>query len=348
MEYKYNPGFSDDQGLIDAFTVRQPNLALIVETIRQNQGTANQHVLVIGTRGMGKTMLVRRVAAEIRTDPTLAQQWYPLVFAEESYSITTPGEFWLQALFHLQDQTQAERWQKAYTYLRLEANEMRLRQQALAQLMDFADSQEQRILLVVENLNMLFEEQLGSNDDWDLRHTLQNEPRVMLLGTTTHRFQQIDHVQKAWFEFFAIYELEALSHEDCQRLWEAITGEPISTQQIRPIRTLTGGNPRLLRVMAGFAIGKSFSELMTNLSQLIDEHTDYFKGQLDNLPATERKIFVALLQIWDPASAREVATAARISVSQTSVSLKRLMERGAVVEAGQVSRKKLYQVTERL
>jgi tetratricopeptide (TPR) repeat protein len=348
MEFKYNPGFSSDADLIVSFVVRKPYLDLILENLRENTGAANQHVLVVGARGTGKTMLVRRVAAEVRTESKLNEQWYPLVFAEESYQITSVGEFWLEALFHVADQTQEASWQTVYEELRTESDETRLRQRALAQLMDFADAQGKRIVLVVENLNMLFAEQLGSHDDWELRHTLQNEPRLMLLGSATQRFEQIEAIQKAWFEFFTIYQLEALSLEDCRVLWTGITGKPVHNNRLKPIKILTGGNPRLLRILIDFAVDLSLKDLMANLSQLIDEHTDYFKSHLDNLAAAERKVFIALLEIWDPIGAREVATGSRMGVSQVSALLNRLVSRGAVTVVQGKSRKKLYQATERL
>src|SRR5690606_40750802 len=40
-------------------------------------GPTNQHLLVIGRRGMGKTMLVQRVVAEIQRTPELAARWVP-------------------------------------------------------------------------------------------------------------------------------------------------------------------------------------------------------------------------------------------------------------------------------
>jgi DNA-binding PadR family transcriptional regulator len=271
-----------------------------------------------------------------------------LVFAEESYQITSVGEFWLEALFHVADQTQDASWQSIYEELRTEVDEKRLRQRALAQLMDFADAQGKRILLVVENLNMLFAEQLGEHDDWELRHTLQNEPRLMLLGTATQRFEQIESIQQAWFEFFTIYQLEALSLEDCRVLWTGISSKPVHDNRLKPIRILTGGNPRLLRILIDFAVDLSLKDLMGNLSQLIDEHTDYFKSHLDNLAAAERKVFIALLDLWDPKGARDIATIARMNVSQVSSLLNRLVSRGAVMVVQAKGRKKLYQATERL
>ena len=284
-QLKYNPGGRGDQELIDGFVVRHHHLELILEVLGENTGASNQHLLVVGPRGSGKTTLVRRVAAEIRKEPALGTDWYPIVFAEESYLISSPGEFWLEALFHLGEQTQDERWDRVYQELRKEPDEARLRQRALAQLMDFAAESEKRVLLIVENMNMLLGEQMKGAGDWDLRHTLVNEPRVMLLGTATSRFEGIERIDKAWFELDLASAYLELCCEECSNLWRAVTGEEPRTTRLRPIQILTGGNPRLLRILAEFATGRSFRELMSQLVHLIDEHTEYFKGHLDNLAA---------------------------------------------------------------
>jgi DNA-binding transcriptional ArsR family regulator len=348
MTFKYNPGFSSDEDLISAFVVREKELQQILQTLQENTGRTYQHLLLVGARGTGKTMLVRRVAAEVRRSEPLNQHWYPLVFGEESYRILSAGEFWLEAIYHLAAQNPGAQWQGVYEELRGEKDEKRLQQRAIAKLMDFADEQGKQILLIVENLNMLFDEQMSDGDDWDLRHTLQNEPRLMLLGTATQRFDQIDNVGNALFEFFSLHIMEPLKLSECSQLWKSIADEDLSDNQIRPMQILTGGNPRLLQVLAGFAKGMSFRDLMANLTQLIDSHTDYFKGLLESLPATERRVFVELLEIWKPATANQIAEAARMGVSKTSALLNRLMKRGAIELVEQSGKKKYYQVTERL
>jgi predicted transcriptional regulator len=348
MTFKYNPGFSSDEDLISAFVVREKELQQILQTLQENTGRTYQHLLLVGARGTGKTMLVRRAAAEVRRSEPLNQHWYPLVFGEESYRILSAGEFWLEAIYHLAAQNPGAQWQGVYEELRGEKDEKRLQQRSIAKLMDFADEQGKQILLIVENLNMLFDEQMSDGDDWDLRHTLQNEPRLMLLGTATQRFDQIDNVGNALFEFFALHIMEPLKLSECSQLWKSIADEDLSDNQIRPMQILTGGNPRLLQVLAGFAKGMSFRDLMANLTQLIDSHTDYFKGLLEALPATERRVFVELLEIWKPATANQVAEAARMEVSKTSALLNRLMKRGAIELVEQSGKKKYYQVTERL
>ena len=232
--------------------------------------------------------------------------------------------------------------------MRNERDDVRLRERALAQLLDFADGQQQRVLLIVENLQMLLVDQLRPEDAWAIRHTLQNEPRIMLLATATSRFEELENVNEAMYEQFQFVELKPLDNGDCRAFWAAKTGITLDGKRIRPIRILTGGNPRLLAIIADFAARSSFNELMSNLTQLVDDHTDYFKSHLEYLPVKERKVFVALAEIWDPATARDVAREARVDVNVASADLSRLVNRGAVVITEERGRTKKYQLAERM
>jgi tetratricopeptide (TPR) repeat protein len=345
----YNPGILGETELVRSFVVRQKSLELILENIRENStASANRHLLIIGPRGIGKTMLVRRAAAAVRSNPDYSKHWYPLVFGEESYPVSTAGEFWLEAIFHLADQTGEDRIQKTFAELRDERDDTRLRERALSQLLDFADRSHTRILLVVENLNTLVGEQMDQDAAWELRHTLLNEPRLMLLGTATNRLDEIAHVGHAWFEMFSVHQLQPLTVAECGDLWRSVTGNAISTEPLKAIRILTGGNPRLLKILATFAANHSFRELMEQLVHLIDDHTEYFKGHLDALAVKERKVFVALLERWDPVRAADLAKHTRLTASEVSALLGRLSSRGAVEVVEQRGRKKLYQASERL
>jgi len=346
----YNPGILGDEELTRSFVVRQESLELALEALRENAASQamNRHLLVVGPRGIGKTMLARRVAAEVRSNPAYGSRWYPLVFGEESYPVSTPGEFWLEALFHLAEQTGEGQWKKGVEELRREPDEARLRERALGQLLDFAHQEDKRLLLVVENLNMLLGEQMDQDSAWVLRHALTNQPRLMLLGTATTRFEETSNVDRAWFEMFSMHELKPLDPEECRTLWLSAAGASLEPSPLRAIRILTGGNPRLLTILAGFAANRSFRELMDHLVQLIDDHTEYFKSHLDGLAARERKVFVGLLDHWDPVGAAELAGLTRLGVNEVSSLLGRLVDRGAVEVVERKPRRKLYQAAERL
>ena len=345
---KYNPAFLSGDELVQDFVVRIGDYEMIMEVVRENVTDSNQHMMVIGPRGIGKTMLALRVVEGVRRDNELVGLWYPIVFGEESYQVSTTGEFWLEALFHLSHQTDDMRWKRSYEELLKERNDDRLREQALGQLMDFADEQGKRILLVVENFNMLLGGQIGDDDAWKLRHTLLNEKRVMVLATATSRFDEIDNSEKAMFDLFRGHELKPLDENECRALWKSMTSEELKGERIRPVKILTGGSPRLLRIISTFAAGMSIKELMDDLVRLVDEHTEYFKSHLDALAPIERKVYLGLAELWTQSTAREVGRAARLGVSKTSSFLRRLKERGMVVEVGGKGRKKLYHVAERM
>ncbi|NQT12917.1 MAG: AAA family ATPase, partial [Planctomycetes bacterium] len=346
---KYNPAFLTADELIDQFVVRHDDFDTVLQTVRENTTGANRHMLVIGPRGSGKTMLVRRVAAEIDRDKELSQRWFPLIFSEESYEVTTPGEFWLEAIFHLGQQTGDPRWQEKYQqYGSQWRDEETMRERALGQLMAFAEEQGKRLLLVVENFGALLGDQISDDDAWKLRHTLQNEPRLMLLATATARFKEIDNAGKAMYEQFAVHPLRPLDRDACRALWQKLTGQLLEGDRIRPIQILTGGNLRLLTILSTFGAQLSLRRLLGDLVGLVDEHTEYFKSHLDGLPPTERKVYLALAERWDPSTARNIAATARMEVSATSSLLRRLMERGAVVTLDESGRTKWYQVAERM
>jgi hypothetical protein len=330
---KHNPAFLTREELVQSFVVRHVDLELVLERLREGGEGPNQHILLIGPRGIGKTTLVLRVAAAVEAEPELNKKWYPLVFSEESYEVATAAEFWLEAILHLADQTGDARLHATYDELKKQRDEQRLYEQALARLMDFADAQGKRLLVIVENMNMILGEQLSPGDGWTLRHTFQNEHRIMMLGTATTRFDEIENIKKAMYDLFWTHDLRPLDTEECRAVWASVTGKEISARRVRPIQILTGGSPRLLTILAAFAADISLRELMSKLTQLVDEHTTYFKSNLESLPAAERKVYVALADIWSPATAREVADAARFDVNKASALLHRLVQRGAVVEA---------------
>ena len=344
---KYNPAFLTDEELIRAFVVHQSDLELLLQIVRENTDPANQHVLLLGPRGIGKTTLALRVAAEIRRAADLRDRWYPIVFGEESYDVSSVGRFWLEALLHLGEQTRDERWKRAYLELRTEREDA-MRQRALGQLLDFADARRSRILLIVENLHMLLGDQIRDKDAWLLREVLLNEPRIMILGSATNRFREITHYSKALYEVFRVQEVKPLDTRECADLWRGVTGREIDVQHVRPLEILTGGNPRLLTIVASVAKSFSLRNLVDDLEELVDDHTDYLKSFLDGLAPTERRVYLTLAEIWDPATANAVAAQSGLGVNTASSLLKRLVERGAVLGLETDKRKHEYQIAERL
>ena len=347
---KYNPGFLADEEIVASFSVRNIEFELLLESLRSSYGRSNVHSLVIGPRGSGKTHLLLRIAAEVRRDKSLSA-FFPIVFAEESYEVATVGEFWLECLRHLGEQAPDEEQaglRLSHDDLRNIRDDRELANRCLGAVLDFADRHDKRLLLLVENLNMLFADIADPDAGWRLRHTLQTEPRIVLLGSATCRFDEIDNPDHALYDLFQVITLHPLGIEECVSLWRTVSGQEAEERVVRPLQILTGGNPRLLTVIARFGAGSSFDDLMDNLLDLVDDHTEYFKSHLESLPPQERRIYLALATLWRPATARDVAQQARMEISVASALLNRLVERGAVTIDGGTPRRRQYYLTERL
>ena len=349
---KYNPGFLTAQELVDSFCVRTAEFGLIVEALRESTGNSNSHQIVIGPRGSGKTTLLLRVAAEVKRDADLRSSWFPIIFAEESYEIATCGGFWLQCLDNLAHQAPRE---EGAADLRLTLEELRtvqddrtLADRCLAAILDFADSEGKRLVLIVENLNTMFTDIGDSEVGWQLRKTLQDEPRIFLLGSATARFEEIDNASRALYDLFQVQTLRRLTPEACATLWKYVSGRDIDTRVVRSLQILTGGNPRLLVIVAQFGAQLSFGELMKDLLNLVDDHTEYFRSHLESLSPQERRVYVALAVLWKPASAKQVSVRARIPTSQCSALLGRLVHRGAVLRSGGTRHRREYYLAERM
>ena len=346
----YNPGFLSDNEILEMFCVRTDEFASITESLRESSGSSSMHTIVIGPRGSGKTHLLLRVVAEVRRDDSLAA-FSTVVFPEESYEVSTIGEFWLECLDHLAEQapvSERPHLRRSYAEIRTTTDDLDLADRSLGSILSFADRYEARILLVVENLNMLFSDMTDPDAGWRLRHTLQTEPRIIVLGSATSRFNEIDHPDHALYDLFRVVTLPALDTEDCDTLWSALSGQPKGSHQIRPLHILTGGNPRLISIVAGFEKTYSFKDLMSNLLDLVDEHTNYFKSHIEALPPQERRVYLALATLWKPATAKEIASQARVNVNKCSAQLRRLVDRGAVAMEDRAKRRRTYYVAERM
>ena len=264
-------------------------------------------------------MLLARVAAELRSKDEFLKHLLPVRFMEENQEIFNLADFWLETLFHLarecvsHDPGLAQELRDSHAALGERWREQTLEGHARASVLDAADRLDRRLVLMVENLQALCKD-VDEDFGWKLRGVLQTEPQVMLLASATSRFERLDDAKQPFFEMFRFIDLKPLTTEECRRLWQIVSGDTVSGREMRPLEILTGGSPRLLVIVATFARHKSLRRLMEELVTLVDEHTEYFRGHLEVFAKTERRVYVAVLDLWRLSTPGEIAARARMDI----------------------------------
>jgi len=351
---KFNPGvLQSDEEVVAQFVVRQREFGILMDVLRGNIASSPcQHMLVVAPRGRGKTMMLARVAAELRANEELRREFLPVRFMEESYEVFDLADFWLDVLLYLapeiarHDAEAADQLRQARAEFSRLPRGVEVEESARTVALDTAQRLGRKLVLMVENCQSLFDD-VDERFGWGLRKTLQTEPNVMFLGTATVRMAALTDVEAPFYEFFRTLPLAPLPLGECKVLWGAVSGETRSEREIRPLQILTGGDPRLLAIVAGLSRHRSLRELLQELVALMDDHTEYFRSHLDHLGKTERRVYVALIDLWRPSTTAEIAARARQDIRATSSLLGRLVKRGAISYEGK-GQKRLYQATQPL
>ena len=340
----YNPAQLTPDELKASFIARHETLARMLRLLaEQKPGHPCQHIVLVGPRGMGKTTLGLSFLQAVREDADLATKWQPVPFPEESYEIGDLADFWLAALRHLAQATGEERWRDRADGLQEdELDTERLATYALAALLVFCEEQDKRLILFVENLDLVFSQLGNEREVHALREALIEHSEILLIGSANTVFDAIRSYGEPFYEFFRKITLRGLERHECRQLLETLADRedgnrrsvPLDLEEgrLETIRRLTGGNPRLLVLACRMLLESPLGSAIEDMERLIDEQTPYFKARIEALPPQARKVFHCLAKAWAPLLTREVAAKAKLGSSHASAQIRQLIGKGYVRE----------------
>lgn len=356
----YNPAGQDDEVLRAGYLARPQLLAELVEQLRRERpDSVAEHQLIIGQRGMGKTTLLHRLGLAVREDAELEARLLPLTFPEEQYSVGSLKDFWRNCLDALIDTVEAR---KLGDLDPLQAEQDRLERAdqdadaALAVLLRAQQQHGRRLLLLVDNLDMLFE-RLDERESWSLRATLQRPGGPILVAAATHAPEDGFRYDRAFYDFLAIRWLEALRFDevrtlldqlaqrhDCQALRAELVRNP---QRLIPLQLFTGGNPRtvmlLFRVLAqGLDAG-----VQKDVEDLLDLSTPLYKARIEALPLQQQRVFISVALAFDPVTAAQVEAQLKLGINTVSAQLNKLLKSGLLRHGPSAGKRLSFEVAER-
>jgi tetratricopeptide (TPR) repeat protein/Cdc6-like AAA superfamily ATPase len=359
VAHKYMPEQMPVEELRATFAAREHTLDFLVNALRtQIPSRTLTSYLITGPRGSGKTTLVLMLCLRLREDPELAAAWLPVRFPEELPAITSLRDLFSAALHVLAEDgvDGAHEW---HTKVEREADERRSRDLAVTALRRLAEEQGRRLILVIENLDQLFE-RAWAKEEATLRRLLMTDPFMLIVGTTVRQFEALRAYGRAFFNYFCEVPLRRLDDEQMRALlisraeWEGrrdIAGTYRAHQaDIQAISRLTGGNARLALTIYEVLSHGDFRSAVETLRQLVDQLTPLLKDVLENqLTDQQRKIVDALMRAGGTATPSDLAGATRLSLNTVTTQLQRLKAAELVeVQGGGKGRPAHYFVPDQL
>ena len=363
MELLYNPDLMPEEEIRKTFVARQDLVDEITTLIeRQPDGAGIQHVVIIAPRGMGKTTVLLMIRLTMK-DRSLAKRWQAVKFPEESYGIYDLADFWIEVLNLLAADTDDEELRKRAESLKIEYPDSDdLQEAALAVIKDWRRKHKKRLVLLVDNLDMILEQINDERDNARLRDVLMNDGTIMLMGCAVTFFHEARAYDKPLYNFFKIYDLRNLKFEQMEELLHKRaeldqienfdSTLKANRSRLRVLEYFTGGNPRLVLMLYHVVVDSEISEVQRGLEKLLDEVTPYYKAKVESLPPQQRKILDHIARVSSETSEgltpKQIAEATRLSVNQVSSQLKRLSDLGYVQTDNLRKRNSFYVLSERL
>lgn len=354
----YNPAGQPKEWLIEHFVVRTKVFEKIFKDIRQ--GTMKypeQHYLIQGQRGMGKTTLLLRLKYEIENTPELNSWLVPVFFNEESYDLTSLSNLWEKLFKYLDDA-----WQTGGTYYKQTDAFVGLpdyEKLCFNLLLDILHTEKKKLVIFFDNFGQLFLDNLSGKEQHRFREILMHNADIRIIGASAVVLQDLHDYSKPFFEFFKIINLEGLNKDETVELirkLEEKSEKPIDLEKnkakIETLAILTGGVIRTVMLIYEVILADQDGSALRDLEAILDRITPLYKHRIEDLPVQQRKIVDVIAKKWDAISTKEIAENIRengkpMETKLISAQLQQL-EKNNVIEKKQTNTKNhLYQLNER-
>jgi tetratricopeptide (TPR) repeat protein len=362
----------------------------LVEAVRAEVGReAHQHQLLIGSRGSGKTHALTLVGNRLRTDPELQSCVLPIVLAEEEVA-SHPADLMRKVLEKLAATLEAQQGltgrdaalresRATLAALRSERDDEQALGMAVGTLEAASSSLGRLLVLVIENLDMLFyagqslSRRTAVEGQWGLRRALLEARGLLVLGAAPSLFGEVTNPNAPFYDFFRLHHLSELSPEEMlslirsrlelerenealditrkKRLQALDENFDARTPKLRGLLVLTGGLPRFAHLIFDLLAETDISSVAATISRFLDEQTPYFQSRLDPrlIPEAELEILDTLASAPGPLTPKEIAGELRGKApNAVAMFLKRLRERGLVRQVGPSRKDTRYDLTEPL
>lgn len=350
---KYDPRLKSTEELEATLINGDVLLHELLDFLRSNKGTLNnQSWIITGPRGIGKSHFLTLLARRINRDAELCQFWCPVLFPEEVFRIDSLYrlfQFILEKVFRIEEKK--DQLPELYTRLneikkiripgnRKEKEEIqhRLAKESFTLLVELSKRKQKKFILMIENMQYLFDDQLSHQDLKDLRGFLNENPDVfIIIGTALTILDQFNHYEEPFYQYFRLRKMEPVDKKGIidflyriADYWGHEIHKNITENKscIYTYQILTDGNPRLVLFLYELLLDND----ILNVDRILDkisELTPYFLDKTKEQSRLKTYILDALALEAPTQTATEIADYIQYDDMRSLASqLKRLVKEG--------------------
>lgn len=356
----YNPNQLSKNELISNYVVRLRKFEKIFKDIKSSKmDRPEQHLLIEGQRGMGKTTLLLRLSYEIENDHELSQWLIPIAFNEEQYNVSSLSGLWELIAQYLGDNSDAFEGlfdEMDSNYTRFEENERAYEKFIFELLIRALRREDKKLLLFIDNFGEMFSKLEGESQR--LREILMTCEHIRIIAASSLVSEAFFKYDEPLYEFFKIEKLNELTLEETKllllklgetygenRVKEIVENEP---ERLETLRRLTGGVTRTMVLLYEIFVDDETGNAFKDLESVLDRVTPLYKHRMDDLSPQHQKIVHSIAMNWDAMPTKDISKKTRIPSGTVSAQLKKLVNNGLVVEIKPPHTKnKLYIIRER-
>jgi len=354
---RFSPSLMPPDALEAIFVQREPLLQAVIGRIRESVlSRSNQHTLLIGPRGIGKTHLISLLYYRLRAVGDLRDHMLIAWLREEEWGITTFRDFLFRLLRSLPDQEPDPTFLdgEIAALLRLPPDQIEI---AATKILKKLVSR-RTLLVLVENLDDLFR-RLGIEGQSRLRAFMVENPFFSIVATSPTSFGDLVAPGALFSGFFQISQLRELSFEDATQLVSKIARyegnealaafitTPRGRARMRALRYLAGGNHRAYVIFSQLLARESLGELIEPLMRTIDDLTPYYQSRIAVLSPDQRKIVEYVCEERHPVRVADVARDCFLAPSAAAALFDDLSQAGHL-QVLSINREKFYELREPL
>ncbi|MBL7827451.1 MAG: SEL1-like repeat protein [Saprospiraceae bacterium] len=355
----YNPHTQSKSQLMEGFVVRHNTFNALYKAIREaKMETPEQHYLILGRRGMGKTTLLLRLAYEIENDAALNTWLLPLVFNEEEYGIRRLFKFWERVMDLLEQRCPEIRFDPAE--LKRLSQQYDDDDQYERALFDWLSAELERakkkVILFIDNFGDIANK-LNDQEAHRLRKILQTNPNIRIIAASSIVIDAIYKYDHPFYEFFKVVELKGLDSKEARdlllRLSEHYKKETVARiveenpGRVEALRRITGGVTRTMVLLFEIFADDDDGNAFKDLEVVLDRTTPLYKHRMDDLSHQQQAIVEAIAHHWDALSVKDIAEQTRLDSKTISAQLQLLEKNGIIDKKATRTKNHLYLISER-